>query len=339
MAMPPVSTKPVLTEDAILAWLNADYALTGDIELLPGESDLNAKLTTDAGDTYVCKVSDGSDNVALLHAQNEVMNRLEQRDIVAAPRVLTSIRGESLVTLQTNGGARLAGRVLTYVPGTVLAKCAPYSNRLIRDLGRTLGRLNEALAGYDHPAFHYKSDWDLARAANAVERYRDLINDPETRSSVDQCYRDFNDIAAPRFSDLRQSVIHNDANDYNVLADGETVTGLIDFGDTVYTYTICDLAIAAAYVVLGASDTLQAIRELAIGYHEIAPLADDELAVLLPLARLRLAVSACMAAHQIRLRPDDPYLSISQQPIRDTLPHLLALDANDIYDTLKEALA
>ena len=54
---------------------------------------------------------------------------------------------------------------------------------------------------------------------------------------------------------------------------------------------------------------------------------------------MRLAVSACMAAHQMRLRPDDPYLTISQEPIRRTLPKLLALDVNDVHRELKEALA
>lgn len=40
---------------------------------------------------------------------------------------------------------------------------------------------------------------------------------------------------------------------------------------------------------------------------------------------MRLATSICMAAEQQAARPDDPYLSISQEPIRRTLPRLLSI--------------
>ena len=135
---------------------------------------------------------------------------------------------------------------------------------MIRDLGRTVGRINQALAGYDHSAFHYTFDWDLAQAIDVVRRYRDLISDTQLRDSVNQIYRDFENIVVPRFDQLRKSVIHNDANDYNVLAEGDNVTGLIDFGDMVYSYTICDLAIAMAYAALESDDVRQVIKEMAL---------------------------------------------------------------------------
>lgn len=137
----------------------------------------------------------------------------------------------------------------------------------------------------------------------------------------------------------RKTEIHNDVNDYNVLAEGDQVTGLVDFGDMVHTHTICDLAIAMAYTTLGADDVLQVIKEMALGYNEFMPVAKEELTVLFPMMRMRLAISACMAAHQMRLRPDDPYLSISQEPIRRILPKLLTLDVNDVHDLLKNSLA
>ena len=67
----------------------------------------------------------------------------------------------------------------------------------------------------------------------------------------------------PRLAKLRGSVIHNDANDYNLLVRGATpwereVTGLLDFGDMVRTQTICELAIACAYAMLDKPDPLPA---------------------------------------------------------------------------------
>jgi len=357
--MPSVAQKPDLTQDEVRRWIRENYSIDGYLESLPGERDLNFKLSREDGETFVCKISSSSEDLELLAAQNEVLALLKQRELAVIPNVLTSNRGESLVPLKpkpcgARGASTLAcnlsgsqqadqaqtfvGRVLTFVPGEILAKCAIRNDKLIRDLGYTVGRLNQALAGYDHPAFHYKFDWDLANSMDVVERYGDLIPDPQLRDGVDQIYRDFKNIAAPRFDKLRKSVIHNDANDYNILAEGDKVTGLIDFGDMVYTFTICDLAIAMAYATLEADDVLHLIKEMAIGYNESMSIEDEELTVLFPMMRMRLVVSACMAAHQMRLRPDDPYLSISQEPIRKTLPKLLALDVSDVHNLLKETL-
>ncbi|MGV8039037.1 MAG: hypothetical protein AB2L07_02825 [Thermoanaerobaculaceae bacterium] len=77
---------------------------------------------------------------------------------------------------------------------------------------------------------------------------------------------------------------------------------------------------AIAYAVLDQPDPLAAACSVARGYHAAFPLEEDELAVLWSLATLRLCMSACIAAEQQAARPDDPYLGISQGPIRRTLP-------------------
>ena len=119
-------------------------------------------------------------------------------------------------------------------------------------------------------------------------------------------------------TDLRRSVIHGDANDYNVLVGGDRVVGLIDFGDMVYSWTVGNLAIALAYVVLGNDDTTHVID----GYTQQFPLIDEERAILWKLVRLRLAMSVCLAAYQQRQRPENEYLQISQRAIETTLPRL-----------------
>src|SRR5262249_53877400 len=147
-------------------------------------------------------------------------------------------------------------------------------------------------------------------------------DDAETRTLVNQFAAEFERDVAPMSPRLRKSVIHNDANDYNVIVAGRGVAGLIDFGDMIYSFTVADLAVAIAYAVLNKPDPLAAAVEIVEGYHAEYTLNDDELAALFGLARLRLCMSVCIGAHQTRRRPDDDYLSISQQPIRDALPKL-----------------
>ena len=96
-------------------------------------------------------------------------------------------------------------------------------------------------------------------------------------------------IEVPALDHLPHQVIHNDANEHNVLVgeDG-AVTGLIDFGDVVWTARVCGLAVAGAYAMQGRPDPARAVVPVVRGYHEVAPLRADELAVLFELMRARL---------------------------------------------------
>jgi Ser/Thr protein kinase RdoA (MazF antagonist) len=124
---------------------------------------------------------------------------------------------------------------------------------------------------------------------------------------------------------LPKSVIHGDANDYNVLVapEGAEVVGLIDFGDMVYSYTAGELAIAVAYVVLGKDDPYAAAAPVIEGYVAEFPLTEHEREALWPLVRLRLCMSVCIAAHQQAQQPQNEYLGVSQKLIAETLPRLI----------------
>jgi Ser/Thr protein kinase RdoA (MazF antagonist) len=113
-----------------------------------------------------------------------------------------------------------------------------------------------------------------------------------------------------------------------VLVDPElmTVSGLLDFGDMVFSYTVGDLAIAMAYVVLDKTDPFAAANEVVRGYTDEFALLPEEMEALWPLVRLRLAMSVCMAAYQRREQPGNEYLNISQKSIAESLPRLLATD-------------
>ena len=56
-----------------------------------------------------------------------------------------------------------------------------------------------------------------------------------------------------------------------------TVSGLIDFGDMVYSYTVGDLAIAIAYVVLDKADPRGGRERSFNGYTSEFGLLDEEL--------------------------------------------------------------
>ncbi len=117
---------------------------------------------------------------------------------------------------------------------------------------------------------------------------------------------------------LPHQLIHNDANEHNVLvgADG-AVAGLIDFGDVVWSARVCGLAVAGAYAMQGQPDPARAVVPVVRGYHEVTPLREDELAVLFELMLARLRMSVAMAAEQHAAAPDNDYLLISQRGVTE----------------------
>ena len=278
---------------------------------LPSERDINFLLTDDSGQQFVLKIANTAESRVFLEAQNAVLDYLSQR-VPFCQRVVGEI-GEFEGHFV---------RLVTYLPGVPLAEITPHTPGLLQDFGQKLGQLSHALADFDHPATHRDFHWDLANGNRIVNEYAPLIEDDDLRKLVLKCRFE------PR-TELRRSVIHGDANDYNVLVDPEslTVSGLIDFGDMVYSYTVGDLAIALAYVVLGEGDP----RDVIAGYRSEFGLLDEEREALWPLVRLRLAMSVCMAAYQQRQQPENEYLGISQSAIKKTLPRIFTDEYTDRF--------
>jgi hypothetical protein len=158
---------------------------------------------------------------------------------------------------------------------------------LLEDLGRRVGALAGALATFDHPAIHRDFHWDLARAprrrrrARAARRVAAARRDRRGRGALDA-------ETAPLLPRLRRAAVHGDLNDHNVLVAGDRVTGIVDFGDMVHGWAVADLAIAAAYVALGADDVLTAVASLVRGHHAARPLHEAEIAALPGLIAMRL---------------------------------------------------
>ena len=95
---------------------------------------------------------------------------------------------------------------------------------------------------------------------------------------------------------------------------GPVCSGVIDFGDMTRAPAICDLATAAAYLVLGQCRPLDMLCAFVRGYHSVHPFSKAELALLYPLLLTRLAVSLVNAAMMKQKSPDDPYVTISEAP-------------------------
>jgi Ser/Thr protein kinase RdoA (MazF antagonist) len=138
--------------------------------------------------------------------------------------------------------------------------------------------------------------WDIRRSRAAVDEALPFVSDPVDRRCVSLLMAEF-DRALPRLGSLPTGVVHQDLNDFNVLAlpgaDGRlTISGVLDVNDSLYTVRVAELAIAVAYGLLRQDDPLEAAAAVVAGFHAVAPLSRDEVSVIFPLAAARLCVNA-----------------------------------------------
>ncbi|MEK6323921.1 MAG: aminotransferase class III-fold pyridoxal phosphate-dependent enzyme [Acidobacteriota bacterium] len=323
--------RPSLSEEDAAKLALELYGLTVVLKELTSERDQNFHLETDSGEQFVLKIAAAAEQRETLEFQNAVMAHLGKRVLsgfVPQPRKTES--GDDIATIDGLNRSPHFVRLLTYHSGVLLAKVNPHTPELLHSLGHFLGEIDKALEGFSHPAAHRELKWDL-QGALWIRDFTHHIANPEKRAIVEHFIRQFETRVVAQADTLRRSIVHNDANDYNVLVSedgtgGTTVAGIIDFGDILHTYTASEVAVAAAYAMLDKPDPLAAAFAIVGGYHEVFPLTDLELEVLYTLMYMRLAVSVTNSALQQKLHPDNKYLLVSERPAWDLLEKLYGVD-------------
>jgi 4-aminobutyrate aminotransferase-like enzyme/Ser/Thr protein kinase RdoA (MazF antagonist) len=317
------------------------YGLRMTARPLPGEYDDNFQLIGDDGRAFVLKVMRVGQSAEVVDLQCRALAHLAERaPALDLPRVCPTLAGEPFATVAIQGAPRLIWQ-LSYVPGRILAETSPHSAELLHSIGRLLGQIDAALTDFAHPAAQRALKWDLARAG-WIRAHLGAITDPAGRAIVERCLIQYENEVAPALAGLRAGVIHNDANDYNLLVSAPDVqprqaVSVIDFGDMLLSKLVCEPAIAAAYALLGKRDPLAAAAQVVAGYHSAFPLTEAELALLFPLIRARLAVSVTNSAQRKLAEPDDPYITISEAPAWAALAQLDAIHPRFAHYTFRHA--
>lgn len=228
------------------------------------------------------------------------------------PRVIRCLTGRPV----TREGAHLVWLV-TFLRGRILADVSDPPVGLLRGVGQGLGDLDRRLATFGHPATRRVYDWDLRQAPRAL-RLVDHISDRTGREAVRKILSRFQSEWSPEIEHLPFQVVHGDANDHNLLVQGEgaagRIGGLLDFGDMVWTARACEPAIAMTYAMLSATDPLEAGANVLAGYHENLRLSRAEIQLLPHLIEARLSVSVTMSAYRRGQDPANEYLSLSEAP-------------------------
>jgi 4-aminobutyrate aminotransferase-like enzyme/Ser/Thr protein kinase RdoA (MazF antagonist) len=318
------------------------FSLEVSAKSLPGEYDDNFHLTSVDGREFVLKIMHPSREQAFVEMQCQALQHLAHRaPHLLLPRVCPAPNvGAFTVVALTDRTERLLW-LLTYVSGTVLAKVNPHAPEVLRSLGQFLGEMDAALRDFSHPATHRELKWDLARAA-WIRDYLHHIADSARRALVERFLEMYESEVLSALPSLRKSVIYGDANDYNVLVSApwpqpREVISVIDFGDMHHGLTVSEVAIAAAYAILGEKDPLAAACAVVAGYHSAFPLEEAEINTLYTLIGMRLAVSVTNSSHRKSLVSNDPYVTISEAPAWEALEKLAQVHPRFAHYAFRDA--
>lgn len=310
-ARPPVlgalldSRPPAFGSADVAALLRAHWGLDGSLAPLTSERDLNHRLDTPQG-RFVVKIANRAEDPAVTRMQSRALRHAAAADPdLPIPRVVATGQGADDIRLPTGE----VMRVLTWLDGVPLASLPPGPSQA-QAVARLGARLTRALRGFADPAADHLLEWDIRHAL----RLRPLlphVADPALRALCTRTLAAFEARVTPALTDLPWQVIHGDLNPHNLLGDPDApdrVTGILDFGDMVRSPRVCDAAIAASYRI-DPADAATSLAAFTAAWAEVAPLTEDESALLPLLVAARMVTTLAITAFRAARYPENaPYI-------------------------------
>jgi len=327
---------PQLSHADIEQILIGFYAIAGEQKALVSERDQNVRITTHDRE-YVLKISNIKEDFAILEMQNQVLIHLENTGFKFAPKVIQGTDRKNIYQYQSDQGQHHI-RLLSYLKGELYSH-AEKSPKLQGALGECLGQLSKSLSGFGHSAAHQPNFlWHMDNAIKC-KKFVEHITNPENRELVANLFERYETHLLPILSSLRAAVVHQDANDNNIIIDpnNNQIIGLIDFGDLCFGRQINELAVAMAYALQGEDDLYNASQNLIKGYVKHFQLYENELDVLFDLIRMRLVMSVCISSYRAKQYGNNDYLLISQQPAFDLLWRMQDINPQFITAVFRKA--
>ena len=156
--------------------------------------------------------------------------------------------------------------------------------------------------------------WDIANSLWTIE-YLNYIKDNTEKKIIKSFQIEFKK-RLEEFKKLRKSFIHNDVNDNNVIVSNNIykpeINGIIDFGDSIKTQTINDVAVTCVYAMMNCENPLEAGINVVKGYHSIYKLNEDEIKFLYIAIAMRLVISITKSSINRIHNKENKYLLVSE---------------------------
>ena len=313
------------------------YGLAVSVSALPGERDTNFRLRTADAREFVLKiqgVAADADSTGCLVA---VLDHLAEQDAaLPVPRLFPTLRGEAVGRFSRDQ-TDYATCLLSFLPGRLLAESRPAAG-LLHTVGATLARVDRALQGFFHASLTRRLAWDVRRLPELVE-FSPYIESAALRETVERIAGAFR-AGLPRLRGLRSQAIHGDCHAGNLLVDagGQSICGILDFGDMIHAPCIFEPAVAMSELPTQAAAPASALAAVLRGYAQGQTLRAEEIELLYDIITARHAVTVLVHAWRRRhdghgARALDEAAAHSER----SLNQLLSVDRQALTRTWHEA--
>lgn len=261
---------------------------------------------------YVLKTYSDLKILPFLEAETDALIYINSNNI-NSPKPIKLIDG-SYVKKIVHKKKEILVRLLSYLKGSFVGEVSTSVN-LTKSLGKFLANIDLKFQLWNNYIIKSKkSEWDLNSYYLSKENINDIENSYD-RNLVLYFFQQYELEVLPLSNKLRKSIIHNDANEWNLIVKDNHINGIIDYGDISYSHLINELAIAIVYNSYRESDYLFWAEKLISSYHSTLPLNEIEIKVLYYKISLRLCVSACNSAKAKKISPNNKYITHSETKI------------------------
>jgi len=296
--------------------ISKHFNLNAKAKRLNGEIDCNYLISI-KDEYYYLKIYPAGTSPKFVNYQIKILDYLEKNsETNFYPRNIKNNQNKKTGVFEDNTGQTRIFRLNSWTNGRLWSNVNPVNKKLRNNLGQSAGRLTRELKNFKISKFQINTDWDLAKSLWTID-YLDLFKNIKQKKIIKYFQKSFlKNIEG--YNKLRKSFIHNDINDNNIIISNDIsspkIIGIIDFGDTIYSQTINDLAITCVYAIINCNLPLEASLQIIKTYNNEYRLNENELFHLYNLIGMRLVTSLTKSAiNKINFK-DNKYLQISEKP-------------------------
>ncbi len=290
-----------------------------EIKKLDGYDNANFLIKTNS-DKYIFKTYKSDEGLYdLLKSENDTLLFLQKSDKKKYPKPIQFSDGSYIKNHTIDGEKRIC-RMLSYIDGTFFGDVEP-TKVLFQSFGIFLAEIDLKLQKHTNFTIMARQwEWDI-QYLDLNKKFLTDISNAKDRSTIRYFFQQFEENVRPILPDLRKQIIHNDANEWNVLVKNGQVSGIIDFGDLAHSPLINELAIAITYACYDKETPLEWATIILKAYHSKIPIEENEIKVLYYLIAARLVASLCNSAHSIKTNLENTYASVSEKSAWKMLYH------------------
>ena len=212
---------------------------------LSSERDYNLKIITENNKKYIVKISNPLEEYNILLLQDSMLNYLSKSII---KNLIPKPVHDKIKKYKDLKGRNCYVRILPFIEGDIFAN--NQDNKILcQNLAKFLGILSKSLVNFKHSAAHREFIWNSSNI-EWIKNDIGLFSDQSKIDVIKMVINSYNNNIKPMLKKFRYSVIHGDANNYNIISSENKITGLLDYGDSIYAPTVCELTVALAYSLM-----------------------------------------------------------------------------------------